>query len=190
MLRTAASPGFPASITCPQKIRALLSMQRGGNIFAETAGVRFYEYFEAFRGTFWLPQMLMLDVIRQAAIPVGDGILTAPWTTPLRCVTRVAASSCCRDRPKTTGCPCALTSTCRALAGGSATWKFICRPGIKWRKARVVLKKKDLRSQSLGTVPLHQKRANPDVTNRSPEPLSAGPCHDPRSGNGALGPGF
>ncbi|THK35169.1 hypothetical protein EHS39_26290 [Ensifer sp. MPMI2T] len=73
----------------PQKIRALLSMQRGENVFAATAGVRFYEYFEAFKGTFWLPQMLMLDVIRQAAIPVGDGIVIAPWTTPLRCVTRV-----------------------------------------------------------------------------------------------------
>jgi hypothetical protein len=59
----------------PQKVRSLLSMQRGENVFAPRAGIRFYEYFEAFRGSPWLALLMKLDVIRQAAIPYLDSTM-------------------------------------------------------------------------------------------------------------------
>lgn len=89
----------------PQKIRASLSMQRGENVFAETAGVRFFEYFEAFSGTLWLPQMLMLDVIRQATIPTGGPNDSAPPPTPLRCVTRVHSVELLSETPENNRLP-------------------------------------------------------------------------------------
>lgn len=59
-------------------------MQRGENVFAEMAGVRFYEHSEALKGTFWLSQILMLNVILRAAKPVGSGILTVLWMNSWR----------------------------------------------------------------------------------------------------------
>ena len=72
----------------PQKVRSLLSMQRGENVFAPKAGVRFFEYLEAFKGSPWLPLLMKLDVIRLAAIPYGSSFRNSE-DTPLRCVTRV-----------------------------------------------------------------------------------------------------
>ena len=88
----------------PQKIQALLSMQRGENVFAETAGVRFYEYFEAFSGTLWLSQLLKLDVIRLAAIPAADSVMNTPWT-PLRCVKRVRSVELLSESPENNRLP-------------------------------------------------------------------------------------
>jgi hypothetical protein len=65
-------------------------MQRGESVFAPTAGMRFFEYFEAFRGSLWLDLLLELDVIRQAVIPARDDV-TNRQSTPLQCVTRVRA---------------------------------------------------------------------------------------------------
>lgn len=72
----------------PQKVQSLLSMQRGENVFAATAGIRFFEYFEAFKESRWLTLLLMLDVVRQAAIPFRDSVTNRQYT-PLQCVTRV-----------------------------------------------------------------------------------------------------
>lgn len=66
----------------PQKVQSLLWMQRGENVFYPTAGARFVEYFEAFRGSPWLALLMMLDVVCQAAVPFRG-------VTPLKCVTRV-----------------------------------------------------------------------------------------------------
>lgn len=66
----------------PQKIRSLLSMQRGESVFAHSFGMRFFEYFEEYKESPWLSRIMMLDVIRQAAIPYND-------VTPLQCITRV-----------------------------------------------------------------------------------------------------
>ena len=63
-------------------------MQRGESVFAPTAGIRFFEYFEAYRGSPWLNLLMTLDVIRHAAIPYTDGISKGPHTS-LQCVTRV-----------------------------------------------------------------------------------------------------
>jgi hypothetical protein len=72
----------------PQKVQSLLSMQRNESVFSPTFGMRFFEYFETFKGSPWLALLLKLDVVRQAAIPYTDNMLHRQ-DTPLRCVTRV-----------------------------------------------------------------------------------------------------
>jgi hypothetical protein len=72
----------------PQRIREVLSVQRGESPFWPTFGMRFFEYFEAYRGSPWLDLLFKLDVVRQAAIPYRDNTTTPP-RTPLQCVTRV-----------------------------------------------------------------------------------------------------
>jgi hypothetical protein len=63
-------------------------MQRGESVFHPSYGMRFAEYFEAFRGSPWLELLLKLDVVRQAAIPCMDTMLNRQYT-PLGCVIRV-----------------------------------------------------------------------------------------------------
>lgn len=72
----------------PQMVRSILSMQRGESVFYPSLGMRFFEYFEAFRGSPWLDLLLKLDVVRQASVPHQD-TLTGERQTPLRCVKRV-----------------------------------------------------------------------------------------------------
>ena len=72
----------------PQRMREVLSMQRGESPFSPTFGMRFFEYFEAYRGTPWLDLLFKLDVVRQASIPFKNGI-SGRMHTPLQCVTRV-----------------------------------------------------------------------------------------------------
>lgn len=72
----------------PQMIRSILSMQRNESVFSPTFGMRFFEYFEAFRGSPWLDLLLKLDVVRQASVPQRD-TLAGTRHTPLRCVKRV-----------------------------------------------------------------------------------------------------
>ena len=83
----------------PQKVQSLLSMQRGENAFAPTAGIRFFEYFEAFKGSPWLALLMMLDVIRQAAIPHRESTMNRE-DTPLRCITRVHSIELLSEIPK------------------------------------------------------------------------------------------
>ena len=72
----------------PQKVQSLLSMQRGESVFNPFFGMRFFEYFETFKGSPWLALLLTLDVVRQAAIPYRDNTLNRECT-PLQCVARV-----------------------------------------------------------------------------------------------------
>ena len=72
----------------PQRVREVLSMQRGESPFHPTFGMRFFEYFEAYRGSPWFDLFLKLDVARQASIPFKDRI-TGQMATPLQCVTQV-----------------------------------------------------------------------------------------------------
>jgi hypothetical protein len=82
----------------PQKIQSALSMQQGENVFAPTAGVRFFEYYEAFKDTPWLALLMKLDVVRQAAIPFdGKGMSTKH--APLRCVNRVRGIELLAETP-------------------------------------------------------------------------------------------
>lgn len=72
----------------PQMIRSCLSMQRNESVFSPDYGVRFFEYFEEFKGSPWLTPLMKLDLIRMAAIPYSDRVLKRQ-STPLCCVTRV-----------------------------------------------------------------------------------------------------
>jgi hypothetical protein len=72
----------------PQRIRSCLSMQRGESPVHRDFGVRFDEFFEAFRDTQWLDRLMKLEVIRQASIPYHDVVLDRRYT-PLQCVERV-----------------------------------------------------------------------------------------------------
>ena len=60
--------------------------------------MRFFEYFEAYRGSPWLDLLFKLDVIRQASIPFKDE-LTGQMHTPLQCVTRVRKVEILADMP-------------------------------------------------------------------------------------------
>jgi hypothetical protein len=82
----------------PQRVREVLSMQRGESPFSRTFGTRFFEYFEAYRGTPWLDLLFKLDVVRQASIPFKDG-LTGRMHTPLQCVTRVRSVDLLAEMP-------------------------------------------------------------------------------------------
>jgi hypothetical protein len=83
----------------PQVLRSALSMQRGENVFAPRAGVRFFEYFEDFKGSPWLSRLMMLDVVRGASISApsatGQGL-----RTPLPSITRVRSFQLLSEIPE------------------------------------------------------------------------------------------
>lgn len=83
----------------PQKVQSLLSVQRGESVFNPTFGIRFFEYFETFKGSPWLALLLKLDVVRQAAIPYTDSVLNRQYT-PLRCVTGVYGLELLSETPR------------------------------------------------------------------------------------------
>lgn len=72
----------------PQNVQSVLSMQQRENVFAPSSGMRFFEYYESFKGTPWLALMMKLDLVRQASIPSPDSPMDTKHT-PLRCVSRV-----------------------------------------------------------------------------------------------------
>jgi hypothetical protein len=82
----------------PQRVREMLSMQRGESSFSPTFGMRFFEYLETYRGSPWLDLLFKLDVVRQASIPFNDR-LTDRQYTPLQCVTRVRNVELLADTP-------------------------------------------------------------------------------------------
>ena len=82
----------------PQRVREVFSMQRGESPFYPSFGIRFFEYFEVYRGTPWLELLFKLDVVRQASIPFND-VPTGRMQTPLQCVTRVRNVSLLSDMP-------------------------------------------------------------------------------------------
>lgn len=82
----------------PQRVRQILSMQRGESPVSPTFGVRFFEFFEACRGSPWLDLLFKLDLVRQASIPLRDN-LTGQTCTPLQCVTQVRSVEVLADSP-------------------------------------------------------------------------------------------
>jgi hypothetical protein len=82
----------------PQRVREVLSMQRGESPFYPTFGTRFSEYFEAYRGSPWFDLLLKIEVVRQASIPFNDRI-TGQMNTPLQCVTQVHNVALLADVP-------------------------------------------------------------------------------------------
>ncbi len=82
-------------------------MQRGESPFAPTFGMRFFEYFDAYRGSPWLDLLFKLDVIRQASVPLED-VVTKHAHTPLQCVTRVRDVALLADTPTNNRLPIRL----------------------------------------------------------------------------------
>lgn len=93
-------------------------MQRGENAFSPTFGMRFFEYFEAYRGSPWLDQMFKLDVIRNASIPFRDNP-TGQRRTPLQCVTRVRSVEVLADTPANNRLPVRMDLEVQGLG----SWK-------------------------------------------------------------------
>jgi hypothetical protein len=71
-----------------QHVEMVLSLQQGESPFYPDVGIRFFEYFEAYRGSPWLSLLMMLDVVREASIPFTD-VVSKKQYTQLRCVKRV-----------------------------------------------------------------------------------------------------
>jgi len=88
----------------PQVLRSALSMQRGENVFAPGAGVRFFEYFEDFKGSPWLSRLMMLDVVREASIS-APGVPGQGSRTPLPSITRVRSFELLSDIPNANRLP-------------------------------------------------------------------------------------
>jgi hypothetical protein len=83
----------------PQILRSALSMQRGENVFAPHAGVRFFEYFEDFKGSPWLSRLMMLDVVREASIP-APSVPGQESRTTLPSITRVRSFQLLSETPE------------------------------------------------------------------------------------------
>ncbi len=81
-----------------QMVQSVLSLQRGESPFSPRSGMRFFEFFETFGGSLWLEKLLMLDVVRQAAIPCVDSTMRQSYL-PLQCVTRVYGVELLADVP-------------------------------------------------------------------------------------------
>jgi hypothetical protein len=91
----------------PQRLREVLSMQRGESPFWSTFGARLFEYLEAYRGSPWLDLLFKLDVVRLAAIPYTNDV-TGETRTPLPCVTRVRSVATLTDAPTNNRLPVQL----------------------------------------------------------------------------------
>ena len=72
----------------PQKLEMTLSLRRGALAFHPDWGTRLAEYYVLLQGSRWFDDMVRLEVIRQAAIPIDEGGPQGA-ETPLRCVLRV-----------------------------------------------------------------------------------------------------
>jgi len=89
----------------PQLIRMSLGFARGEGLFAQRWGTRIAEYYRDFAGSAWLQQLIKMEVIRAAAIPLADQ-LSRTTKTPLQCVNRVVevevlADGLINQRPRT-----------------------------------------------------------------------------------------
>jgi hypothetical protein len=101
----------------PQRLRQVLSVQRGESPFSPNFGMRFFEYFEAYRGSPWLNLFFKLDVVRQASIPYRDAIM-GKNLPPLHCVTRVRDVEVLADGPTNNRLPVRLTLDVRGSVPG------------------------------------------------------------------------
>jgi hypothetical protein len=88
----------------PQVLRSALSMQRGENVFAPCAEVRFFEYVEDFKGSPWLSRLMMLDVVREASIP-APSVMGEERHTPLPSITRVRSFELLSEIPNASRLP-------------------------------------------------------------------------------------
>lgn len=72
----------------PQRIKSALSLQRGESPIHRNAGARLTEYFDLFRDSPWLSDLIKLEVIRNACVPYLDPIQNKEYTL-LQSINRV-----------------------------------------------------------------------------------------------------
>ena len=72
----------------PQRIKSALSLQRGESPMHRNAGARLTEYFDLFRDSSWLSDLIKLEVIRHACVPYLDPIQKKEYTL-LQSINRV-----------------------------------------------------------------------------------------------------
>jgi len=82
----------------PQKLKTVLSLERGESPFHPHFGARFSEYYANFGDSPWFAQLLKLELIRHAAIPYYDPTLKRAYT-PLHCIERVVRVEALADAP-------------------------------------------------------------------------------------------
>jgi hypothetical protein len=87
----------------PQMIQSVLSMQRGESVFHPNAGIRFYVFFEEYKGSPWLAQLMTLDVVRLASIPFTDALNRQ--YTPLQCIARIRSFELLSETPENNRIP-------------------------------------------------------------------------------------
>jgi len=113
--------GAPATVSgleaLPQKIQLVLSPQLGESPFHPTFEARVLEYFEPFRESAWLNDLLKLEVVRQLAIPYADPVSKSLYT-PLLCVLRIFEFELLSLVPKDNRLPVRL----RLEVQGVGTW--------------------------------------------------------------------
>lgn len=72
----------------PQRIKSALSLQRRESPFHQNVGARLSEYFDLFRDSPWLSDLIKLEVIRHACVPYTDHTQRMGYTL-LQCINRV-----------------------------------------------------------------------------------------------------
>ena len=72
----------------PQRIKSALSLQHGESPIHRNAGARLTEYFDLFRDSSWLSDLIKLEVIRHACVPYLDPIQKKEYTL-LQSINRV-----------------------------------------------------------------------------------------------------
>jgi hypothetical protein len=82
----------------PQKLKTVLSLERGESPFHPHFGARFSEYYANLGDSPWFAQLLKLELTRHAAIPYYDPILKRAYT-PLHCIERVVRVEALADAP-------------------------------------------------------------------------------------------
>jgi hypothetical protein len=83
----------------PQMIQSVLSMQQGESAFNPHAGIRFYAFFQEYKGSPWLTHLMTLEVVRLASIPLKDNTNNRQYT-PLQGIARVRSFELLPETPK------------------------------------------------------------------------------------------
>jgi hypothetical protein len=98
----------------PQRIKTVLSHQKGESPFHRDFGTRFAEYYRLLAGSTWFDQILKLEVIRLAAIPYLDPLNNRRYT-PLMCVERVFSVELLANAPTDNWLPIRLDLKVKGL---------------------------------------------------------------------------
>ncbi len=100
----------------PQKLKTVLSLERGESPFHPHFGARLSEYYANFGDSPWFAKILKLELTRHAAIPYYDPILKRAYT-PLQCIQRVVRVEVLADAPSKNLFPIRVTLEVKGING-------------------------------------------------------------------------